>query len=116
MDARLPIDLYVRAHLQQCNLRGVPATIVHRGSPYGTSLLVKLVEGRDAARVLSQTRLADGRLAWLDALGPGAVPEERVDSYIERKLRVDEDLWVLEIQDPKGWHPFTEPVIGDSAA
>jgi hypothetical protein len=36
--------------------------------------------------------------------------EPELDRYIERALRIDPDLWVVEIDDRDGRHFLTEPV------
>ncbi len=36
--------------------------------------------------------------------------EEDLDLYVERAVRVDPDLWVVEIDDRQGRHFLTEPV------
>jgi hypothetical protein len=36
--------------------------------------------------------------------------EPDLDRYIERALRVDPDLWVVEIEDKQGRHFLTEAV------
>jgi hypothetical protein len=36
--------------------------------------------------------------------------EPELDAYIERAVRVDPDVWVVEIDDRQGRHFLTEPV------
>jgi len=36
--------------------------------------------------------------------------EPDLDAYVERAVRVDPDLWVVEIDDRQGRHFLTEPV------
>lgn len=42
-----------------------------------------------------------GRLDWYRPLGEEAVGEPAADEYITRQRHYDEDLWVLEVEDPK---------------
>ncbi len=42
-----------------------------------------------------------GRLDWYRPLGEDPVEEPAADEYITRQRHYDEDLWVLEVEDPK---------------
>lgn len=110
-DARLPTDLWVKAHIRRCMTEGVPATIARRGEKTGGMVLLKLNLLGRGCRLLSQSRDLDGRLAWLPALTGALVPETEADDYIARAVQRDPDLWVVEIEHRDGWHPFEGEVL-----
>jgi hypothetical protein len=105
-DDRLPTEMWVMAHLRQLSAAGVAATVARKGEPtYGTLILkLNLLDG--TCRVLSQARDIEGRLGWLAALGGAPVSEGDADAYIARAVTRDPDLWVVEIEDREGRHPF----------
>ena len=110
-EERLPTDLWVRAHLRRCSVEGIPATVARKGEATGGIVVLKLNLLEAGCRVLTQTRDLDGRLGWLPALGGGTVPEAEADAYIARSVSRDPDLWVIEIEDRSGKHPFEGKVI-----
>lgn len=110
-DARLPSDLWIRAHLRRCNADGVPAFVVHKGEKMGGTLMLKLNQLDRGCRVLSQVRDLDGALGWLQAFKGAHVSEAEADDYLARAVARDPDLWVIEIEGREGWHPFEGKVL-----
>ena len=108
-EARLTTDLWVSAHLRRAMVEGIPMTVARKGDrARGTVLLkINLLDG--TCSVLSQVRHL-GKLAWSRATGPAPVPETEADRYIERQLRYDPDLWVIEVEDRRG-RPWFEGVV-----
>ena len=47
----------------------------------------------------------------MSAFPKGAVKEPDADAYLQRQATYDPDLWVLEIEDPKGLFALDEPVL-----
>ena len=110
-DDRLPTDVWVMAHVRRCSAEGIPVTVVHRGDgDRGTVLLKLFLQGR-GCRLLSQSRDLDGRLGWLPALDGAVVDEGEADAYIARAVARDPDLWVIEIEERDGRHPFEGPML-----
>ena len=105
-DDRLPTDLWVMAHVRRCNDAGVPAMVARKGEAKGGTLILKINQYELGCRVLSQARDLDGRLGWLAAFEGALVEEAEADAYIERAVSRDPDLWVVEIEDREGNHPF----------
>ena len=107
------------AHVRQCNSAGIPATVARKGEAKGGTLILKINQLEDGCRVLSQARDLDGNLGWLAAFKGALVPEPEADAYIAQYeyrtvlhgLQRDPDLWVVEIEDRAGWHPFEGKVL-----
>ncbi len=110
-DDRLPTKLWVMAHLRRCAVEAIPATIARRGEAMGGLVLLKLNQLEAGCRLLSQTRDLEGRLAWFPALEGKLVPEADADAYIERTVKRDPDLWVVEIEDREGRNPFEGKIL-----
>jgi hypothetical protein len=108
---RLKAELWIKAQIRLCDRDGIPATIVRRGDPTGGAVLIKLNRHEAGCRVYSQVRDADYNPAWLSATGPEPVPEADADAYIQRQVQRDYDIWVLEIEDPKGRWTLHERII-----
>jgi hypothetical protein len=53
----------------------------------------------------------DGRQGWLAAKENALMPEADADAYIARAVKRDPDLWVIEIEDRAGRHPFEGKII-----
>ena len=106
MDDRLPAELWIKAHIRRCITDNIPAVVVHRGEKNSGMLILKLNQLDAGVKVLSQTRDMEGAIAWMPALGGKLVPEAEADAYIERAVKRDPDVWVVEIEDREGRHPF----------
>ena len=110
-DDRLPTHLWVMAHVRQCNDQGIPATVVRRGEASCGILVLKINQFEAGCRVLSQSRDIDGNLGWLAAFDGALAPEDEADAYIARAVARDPDLWVVEIENRDGSHPFEGKVF-----
>ena len=110
-DGRLPTEMWVKAHLRRLSIEGIGAVVVRRGEAMGGSVLLKLNQRDLGCRVLTQARAPDGALGWLAAFEGKAVGETEADAYIARATSRDPDLWVVEIDDRAGRHPFEGRVL-----
>jgi hypothetical protein len=110
-DDRLPTDLWVMLHLRRCSAEGIPAMLVRRGAAQGGTVLLKINQLEAGCRVLTQARDLDGQLGWLPALGGQLVAESEADGYIARAVGRDPDLWVVEVEDRQGRHPFEGKIL-----
>jgi len=99
------------AHVRRCVAAGIPVVVIRRGESERGTLILKINQLERDVRVLSQARDLSGRLGWLAAFDGAAVKEADADAYIARAIKRDPDLWVIEIEDREGRHPFEGRIL-----
>ena len=109
-EPRVKAGLWVKTALRMSDIDGRSGAVLHRGDPDAGGVLVVL-RGREGLLVLSQMRTADGVLAWMRATGPEPVDQATADTYVERQMKFDPDLWVLEFDAPDLQPPFEAKIL-----
>jgi hypothetical protein len=92
------------------DIAGRPAAVLRKGDPDSGGILCVLL-GRSGLVVLSQVRDSEGRPAWLRATGEAPVDQETADAYVERQVKRDPDLWVVEFEAPDFRPPFEAKIL-----
>lgn len=100
--ARLATGVWVSAYLMRLQSQGVYAHVVHRGEVTAGAVAVKLATMDGQASVFVRTLDGEGNRVWTALVEHG--PEAAADEAIARQRRYDRDLWVLEVEDPRGRH------------
>lgn len=108
--ARIKAALWVAAALRLGTQNNQPGVVVRKGDEDAGGVLVRL-HGRAGEVVLSAFQSEAGERAWLRATGPEPVAEDIADAYIEKQLRIDPDLWVLEFEAPNYLPPFAGKIV-----
>lgn len=105
----LSTDIWVGALIRRAEQGGAFAAVARKGDPRAGAVLVKAVNRRaGTARLYSEATRGDGERIWMQ---PAATEvESELDAYIQRALRIDPDLWVVEIEDAEGRHFLVETV------
>ena len=109
MAPRLAAELWIKAHIRKCNALAIPAMVVRRGDDTAGAIIIKINRLGPGCMVLVPASSLDGTSLdggrqWRRAMGEDLVAEAEADAYIARQLKVDPDLWVLEIEDREGRH------------
>jgi hypothetical protein len=106
---RLSPDLWVYALMRRASIGGAFATVERRGDSQGGAVLVKALNRRiGEARLYAEAVGADGDSFWMQPVN--SLQEADLDAYIARAVRIDPDVWVVEIDDPQGRHFIIERV------
>ena len=105
MEARVKAGIWVSMALRLADIAGRSGAVLRKGDPDSGGILCVL-RGRDGLVVLSQVRDAEGRPAWLRGSGAQPVDQAAADAYVERQVKRDPDLWVVEFEAPDLAPPF----------
>ena len=90
---------------------GLMATVARSGDADAGAIILKINHFRDGCEVYTPVTAPDGSPAWMRALPDGASSEADADRYISRQIQYDSDIWVVEVEDPKGQFTLDERVI-----
>ena len=105
MTARLASGLWVAAYRARLEQAGIYAHVMHRGDDAAGAIAVKIALMNGRAELMTRRYDFDGRAVW-DAGGEDE--EAEVDAAIARQRGYDRDLWVIEVEDPRGRHLLDE--------
>ena len=102
MSARLATGIWVAAYLRRLGQDGIAAYVTARGDETAGAVLVKLALMDGTARLFQRSfDPATGARIW-SVLAEG--DERALDATVTRQRSFDPDLWVIEVEDPRGRH------------
>ncbi|MSO98976.1 MAG: DUF1491 family protein [Rhodospirillaceae bacterium] len=110
---RLKADMRVQAWLRRAASLGLMATVARKGEQESGTVMLKLNRHALGCDVFSPVTTPDGTAAWMSAFPKGPAKEKDADAYLQRQAGYDPDLWVVEIEDPKGLFALDAPVMKD---
>jgi hypothetical protein len=105
----IPTEFWVSALIRRANAEGAFAAISRKGDARAGAVLVKVWNSRACEALLFAEALnAKGESIWITPIAGRNDPE--IDAYIERAIKRDPDIWLVDIEDVQGRHFLTEPV------
>ena len=114
---RLKSAIWVAAYVRRCNIEGAFAVVRRRGAEEAGAIFIK-VNRLDGTVTLygpaPQTAFEDDRpadRAFVAVVGASApAPEADAEKYLEKEIRFDPDVWIIEIEDRQG-RPFLDNIF-----
>ena len=104
--ARLRSDFWVSAYLRRCGVEGVEAVLRRRGAAEAGAIFVK-VDRLDGTASLygpaPQLFVDDSGERLFAAVLLDVTPLD-VEERVQKELRFDTDLWLVEVDDREGRH------------
>ena len=110
MQPKLKAAIQIAAIIRRAEGAGAHAYLVRRGSEEAGAIFLKLSRLDGTYTVLNQVRRGAGELVWAQPLG-GSTNETQANAYLEKQMRFDPDLWILEIEDRDGRAFVDEPIV-----
>ncbi|HUJ03549.1 MAG TPA: DUF1491 family protein [Rhizomicrobium sp.] len=110
MIPRLKAGLFVRALIRRAEVAGASAYVVRHGAEEGGAIILRLSPPGAAATVLTQARRGEGELVWVKPIGD-APDAEKIAGWCEKQIRIDPDIWIVDIEDREGRAFVDEPVV-----
>jgi len=104
--ARLTSDFWVAAYRARLDAAGIYLHVARRGDPTAGAVWVKCATMDGRASVFARTYDADFNRVWTTHLDD--VPEAEADAALARQAAFDRDLWVIEVENPRGRHLLDE--------
>jgi len=105
---RLKAEIWVRAYIRACAVEAVPVMVVRHGDNDAGAVFIKICRRDGSARLFGPAPSGlDGPESgqrWIAQLDAPETSEADVDQFLDRQASFDPDLWVIEVEDPKGRH------------
>lgn len=97
MSARLASGVLVSALLRKVQAEGGTGAVLARGDAIAGALLLLIARRGTIVALRERGLRSDGTPGWIPT-GPGdAADNDALSSYLERRRRVDSDLWIVEL-------------------
>jgi len=107
MSDRLPTALYVDAHLKTLTAQAKFYHFIQKGNHSSGIVMLKINSLRGKVKLIVQERdFMTDTMKWAAAMEEEIVEESDADTYIQRALQRDPDLWIIEIEDKDMQNPF----------
>lgn len=106
MAARLRSDFWVSAYLRRCGVEGVEGVLRRRGAAEAGAVFVKVDHLDGTANLYGpapQLFVEDSGERLFASVLTGVTPLD-VEERMQREMRFDPDLWLVEVDDREGRH------------
>lgn len=110
MIPRLKAGFFVRALIRRVEVAGAQAYVVRKGSEEAGAVFLKISRLDGTCTVLNPSMDGEGERVWVRPLGEGA-EEAKAAQYLERQVKFDPDIWIVEIEDRQGRTFVDEKVV-----
>ena len=100
---RLKTYIWVQTQQRLCDQNALPFYILQKGDQDAGAVIIKINGLNGGCKVFSQIIKPNGEPAWQSWSTNGEeAPESEADTYIANQIKIDPDIWVIEINDQRG--------------
>ncbi|MFQ5565083.1 MAG: DUF1491 family protein [Paracoccaceae bacterium] len=105
--ARLATAIWVSAYLKRLMQAGIHAHVVKKGDTTAGAVAIKVATMNGRASFFTRSYGPDGRVGWRVQIEDAG--EDEIDAALVRQRGYDPDLWIVEVEDPRGRHMLDGP-------
>jgi hypothetical protein len=107
-EPRIKTEILVSAGFRYCDQNLMTAVLRRRGDPDAGALFVKVSRLDGTAMLFARQQAMEGGTIWRRASGDDWLAEADVETRLEKEIGFDPDIWIIEVEDPKGRNPFAD--------
>ena len=108
---RLKSGIWIQAQIRLCAIANLATYVVKKGDTDAGAIFLRINTLDGTSCIYSQTRDMSGEIAWSQAGGGEPMDDMVAHEYLEKQQKYDPDLWILEIEDPKGKYQFDGEIL-----
>lgn len=103
---RLKSEIWVKAYIRRCAVNGAPAFVARHGDDDAGTIYIKVSRLDGSAHIFGPAPAghqdADFDRRWTPCCNGRLVSEAEAQQFLEREIRIDSDLWIVEVEDRQG--------------
>lgn len=115
---RLKSGIWVAAYLRRCQIEGAFAVVRRRGAEEAGAVFIAVsrldgtasLYGPAPQSAFDEAQPSD-RMFSVVLGGTVAVPEAEIETRLQREIRFDPDVWIVEIEDRAGRHFLDQALV-----
>lgn len=105
---RLKSEIWVKAYVRRCNGDGAHAVVARHGDDDAGAIYIKVTRGDRMSHVYAPAPAGldetAGDRRWICITTDAPISEGDADARLQRELRYDSDMWLIEVEDRDGRH------------
>ena len=108
MKPRLKTELFVQAGIRYCESILVTAMLRRQGDSEAGAIFVKVARLDGTSSLFTRTPSFIEDVKWQSCTGDGWLPDEKIEERLVKEIKIDPDIWIIEIENPRGENPFED--------
>jgi hypothetical protein len=112
---RLKSEIWVKAYIRLCASSGRPAAVVRHGDDDAGAIYIRVNRLDGTSLIFGPSPAGLGLAAedrrWMARLLPAGNLDAAIEAYLERELRSDPDIWIVEVEARDGEHLLGDYLI-----
>lgn len=116
---RLKSEVWVKAYLRRCVVNGAMAVIARHGDDDAGAIFIRAQTLTGDARVFAPAPAGrddgDAGRLFVAALAGRTISANEAETYLQREVRFDSDIWIVDVEDRDGRDFLGEDLVSADA-